>query len=388
MSAAAQAACVKAIAMSSQAKAAARQRAARGVAPCRDLQKQLKRFGRTVRPAVGCLASRHSRLADLAFSFPALLVALAVPRLGFCPAEAIAAVAEGKPLSHIAALANVPLWLRKLPPQAFAGALPKLPDGDLFRRQIGNFLPRKSRDARTWLGYLAQAYAVAHEPFAVWIAKILAGREKLPKYFSVERAGVWAWHSLHEGGASAFIDKRWSPVMDWVTARDLSHIWISAVEHHCARAQVQSQKPWLKADEVDGLAFIHLQTFAELVEEGQAMKHCVATYGEQLADGTQQFWSVRREGKRVATVSLKATAGDNLVHVNEVRGFQNDGVPPDIAFAVRRWLNSHELEALLREPPALRHEERLKAANRLWRDYRLAKRGFPWWLPAHEVHWM
>lgn len=369
-------------------KAAARPRAACGPVPRCDPEKHLCRFGRPVRPAVRCLASRHARLADLAVSFPGLLVALAVPRLGFRPAAAISAVVDGKPLAQVAALAAVPLWLRKLPPEAFHGALPSLPEGDLFRRQIGNHLPKRARHAREWLGHVAHAFAVAHEPYALWIANVLAREGKLPRPFCIERIGVWAWHSLHEGGASALLEKRWSPAMDWRTASELSRRWIDAVECHCTLAQFPAAQPWLKADGVDGFEFIHLQSFAELVEEGQAMQHCVGTYGDEFATGQHQFWSVRRDGKRVATVALSASAGDNLVHVSEIRGFQNGLVQREAAFAVRRWLNSHGLEVLFREPAPPLHVERLKAANRLWKAYRQAKRGFPRWLPAHEVHWM
>lgn len=374
--------------MSHPLKAAARPRAARRPAPCRDLQRQLKRFGRPVRPAVKCLAARHSRLADLAFSFPALLVALAVPRLGFRPARAIAAVIEGKPLAHVAALASVPLWLRKLPPQSFAGALPVLPQGDLFRRQISNHLPKRTKHARGWLAHVAYAHAVAHEPYALWVARILAHGDRLPRPFNTERIGVWAWHSLHEGGASALIELRWSPAMDWKTAGNHAGRWIDAVEFHCARAQFKAQLPWLQAIRIDGLEFIHLQSFADLVEEGRVMKHCVGTYGESLANGTQQFWSVRHKGRRVATVALDAYAGDKLVRVGEIQGPGNVEVPREVAFAVRRWLNSHDVEALVQEPTTISCQDGLKAANSLWKAYRLAKRGFTRWLPAHEVHWL
>jgi hypothetical protein len=49
---------------------------------------------------------RHSRIADLAASFPALLFALAVPRHGLDPALALARVIDGVGLAEVAAAAE------------------------------------------------------------------------------------------------------------------------------------------------------------------------------------------------------------------------------------------------------------------------------------------
>ncbi|BBB97389.1 hypothetical protein M2212_004356 [Bradyrhizobium elkanii] len=46
------------------------------------LERQLRRYHPHVQGKVRALAMRHTRLADLAASFPALLFALAVPRAG------------------------------------------------------------------------------------------------------------------------------------------------------------------------------------------------------------------------------------------------------------------------------------------------------------------
>src|SRR5436305_646250 len=106
------------------------------------LHRQLQRFHPRFRDAVGLLAMRHSRIADLALSFPALLFALAVPRRGFDPAPVLARVIDGQTLVELAAAAGVPMWLRKLPPETFAKPSGYLPAGELFRRQIANPLPR------------------------------------------------------------------------------------------------------------------------------------------------------------------------------------------------------------------------------------------------------
>src|SRR5262245_57488027 len=115
--------------------AAARARV-RPVARVDTVERRLRRYCAVVNAQVRALAGRHSRLADLAVSFPALLFALAVPRVGFDPRPAVARVIAGASLADVAGEARVPLWLRKLPPEALVRPLPLLPDGALFRKRI------------------------------------------------------------------------------------------------------------------------------------------------------------------------------------------------------------------------------------------------------------
>src|SRR4051794_13891121 len=93
------------------------------VAPCWEaarsdlLERQLRRYHPRFQGAVRVLAMQHWRIADLAMSFPALLFALAVPRSGLDPARALARVIDGAGLAEVAAAADVPMWLRKMPPE-------------------------------------------------------------------------------------------------------------------------------------------------------------------------------------------------------------------------------------------------------------------------------
>ena len=83
------------------------------------LERRLRRYHPRFQGRVRALAMRHSRIADLAVSFPALLFALAAPRPGLDPAPALARVIDGCALAEAAAVVELPLWLRKLPPEAF-----------------------------------------------------------------------------------------------------------------------------------------------------------------------------------------------------------------------------------------------------------------------------
>src|SRR5262249_56902816 len=121
-----------------------------GTAHSDPVERRLQRYCPRFRGAVHALAMHHSRIADLAVSFPALLFALAVPRPGLDPARALDLAIEGAALAEVAAAANVPMWLRRLPPEALAGPIMGLPDGPLFRRQIAHHLPRAPLKSAVW----------------------------------------------------------------------------------------------------------------------------------------------------------------------------------------------------------------------------------------------
>src|SRR5262245_62246863 len=106
------------------------------------VERRLHRYCPRFQGAVRALAMRHSRIADLAVSFPALLFALAVPRPGLDPARALDLAIEGAAFAEVAVAAEVPMWLRRLSPEALADPIMKLPDGELFRRQSAHHLPR------------------------------------------------------------------------------------------------------------------------------------------------------------------------------------------------------------------------------------------------------
>src|SRR5215813_7276080 len=93
------------------------------------MERRLQRYCPRFRGAVCALAVRHSRIGDLAVSFPALLFALAVPRPGLDPTRALDLAIEGAALADVAAAADVPMWLRRLAPEGLADPIMTLPDG-------------------------------------------------------------------------------------------------------------------------------------------------------------------------------------------------------------------------------------------------------------------
>jgi hypothetical protein len=346
------------------------------------LERRLRRYHPRFQRAVRSLATRHPRIADLAASFPALLFALAAPRRGLDPAPALARVIAGRPLAEVAAAAGVPMWLRKLPPEAFARPIPKLPDGDLFRRQIANHLPRSPKLAPVWLQMVADMAEIAHEAAAVWIARELVREPKSVKPDRLRLIALWAWFSGQpETFGRQLIEQPWTPDMRFGPALAAAKAWREMIELHLDLGLQPIHDMWLQPARVAGYDFLPLNSAAALAEEAAAMRNCLRTYGYTLAHNRARLWSVRRDGERVATLRV-AARHDPLPIIIEIKGPGNAKAPRELWWAARQWLNTHDLLNIdmsernwgstpLDRPTWLS----------LWRPYWLAKRRLPDWLP-------
>jgi len=325
----------------------------------------------------------HPHLADLALSFPALLFALAVPRPGFDPEPARACVIAGRPLAQAAAAAGVPMWLRKLPPEAFVRPIEPLPDGELFRRQIGNHLPRSPKLMPTWLQLVSQMNALAHESAAVWIAREVVRAPRSPKPARMHLLGLWIWFSS-QPTASAYelIEKPWTPDMRLDAAMAAACAWRELAELHLNLGQRPIGNMWLNPGRVGEYEFRPLDDVSDINEEGAAMRNCVRSYGDRIAHNRSRLWSVRREGHRVATLEIGVCFDDPLLNIVQLKGPGNSAVPRELWWIVRRWLHLHDLPQIETGKIKWRHAPiDLATWRALWRLYWLAKGRIPAWLP-------
>ena len=346
------------------------------------VERRLRSFRPDIQPAVRSLARRHSRLADLAVSFPALLFALAVPRAGFKPEAAIALVISGAPLAELARAADVALWLRKLAPPLLSRALPKLPDSHEFRRQIVNHLPNDAKLTTVWFDAVANAAAWADEALAIWVARNVLHD---PKHGAIRRLrliSLWAWFSARPGTLGhRLIETPWSPVMQFASALDAASAWRTAAELYADLGDEVIADMWVQRATVDEYEFVPLRSFADLIEEGRAMRNCVQTYGYKLTHNYSRLWSIRKHGQRIATLELARFGGDPLLGVSELRSPANADASVEVAWAVRRWLHAQDLAQMKATPRTWEDGSFNRAAwIALWKPYWIAKR-IPDWLP-------
>jgi hypothetical protein len=326
---------------------------------------------------------RHSRVADLAVSFPALLFALAVPRPGLDPARAIEGAIEGVSLAKVAAAADVPMWLRRLPPEAFSRPIARLPDGEVFRRQIANHLPRSRKVAPIWLQAVEEIANLAHEAIAVWIAAEIARENRGMKLNRLRLVGLWAWFSGQPDTLGCSIIQRyWTPDMQVGSAFDAADDWLVNIRLRVSLGCEPITDVWLKPARVAGYDFLPLTSVSEITEEAAAMRNCVRDYGYHLAHNRSRLWSMRRDGQRVATLSVASGYREPLPNIVELTAAGNAEAPLDVWWAARQWLHMHDLPQV----DTKRRDWGTVPLDRatwisLWRPYWLAKRRIPEWLP-------
>lgn len=354
----------------------------RGSARSDALERQLRRYRPPFQRAVRSLAAQNSRLADLALSFPALLFALAVPRPGLDPACAIACATKGRALAEVAAAADVPLWLRRLQPEAFTCRIAALPDSKVFRRQIANHLPSR-KAGPVWLQAVAEMTEVAHETAAVWIAKEITREQRGVKLDRLRLVGLWMWFSGQpETLGHKMIQKHWSPDMRFGSALDAAYEWRTTIDPHVNLGREPIADLWLQSARVSGYDFLPLVSGSDIAEEAAAMGNCLRTYGDSVAHNCSRLWSMRKDGRRVATLKVATGRGDPLPNVVELRAAGNKDVSPEVSWAARQWLHMHDLVRI----DTKRCEWGTVPLDRatwisVWRPYWLAKRRIPKWLP-------
>lgn len=334
------------------------------------LERRLRRFHPRFRPQVRALAERHSRLKDLALSFPALLLALAVPRAGYDRERVCALVVEGAPLRNLAPLAHVPIWLRRLEPQAFTRPLPMLPDGAFVSRQVVNHIPRSPKMVSDWLGAIAQAAKIADEAVAMWTAREWQQKPKRVRAHTVRWMHLWAWYARHVPDDPCRVNAAWTPSLSFSTAQRLAGEWRTNLLLYLKLGDKPLADMWFKPGVVGGFEIVPLATYSDVVAEALAMKHCVRWYGSDLDENVCRLWSIRRNGARVATFEVSQAGESPFAHIAQVKLADDKRAPEGIWKVAQAWLCAQQRTCLgVYERPRNVMPAQAQAWRRMWRPY-------------------
>lgn len=350
-----------------------------------ELDDLILRFPVGIRREARRIARGSARLADLAVVFPGALFALATRR---GPAaqrlRAVSLVEQGAPLKAVARALDLPLWLKKLPPEAFQAALGELPLTETFARRISARLPRDEQEAAFWLESIAFAHAAVGEDFAVWLAEQpLFGEPGEPqRVFGVLAAYGW-YSSAVLTRAHSLIVVPWRPGVAFDTAVCAAKSWLNRVRLVCQLGPGVITDTWLEAGEALGHVFAPLVEQRSLLDEAHAMQNCADQYCERLSRERCRLFSISRGGVRVATMEIGPHPRETgVLSIVQLKGRHNMPASLEVWQAAHAWLST---QSGLRRPPALFAPERTFDADvwqQLMQPYRAQRQGAPW-IPEH-----
>lgn len=335
-----------------------------------DADRALARFAPEIRGVIAATCARDPRFVDLAQSFPALLHRIAVRR-DESVRESARLVLRGASLQLAAEATGLPLWTRRLPAEAFGRAAHELPGGASFHRRILNVLPPRRR-ARGWLDGVARAARWGEEDFVVWSAREIVAA---PPFSPFPMLALFAWYSLRpELLGGGLMTERWSSRLKAKEAMRRAEVWRANLELAFTLGE-RKIDPWFEPATVDGLEIRPVASLGDLIAEAEAMRNCVRTYGEELICDTERLWSIRRAGKRIATLSVRYGEAP-FPRIVDLKGPNNRRAPAEAWIAARKWLDA-QAGAARPELDCWDAPFDRKVWAELWKPYWLARGRIP-----------
>jgi hypothetical protein len=307
---------------------------------CESLEARIRRFPRSYRRRLRKLVRGSRPLSDLLYSFPgAAFVLAAGNRSPDARGLAIRLVKSGASLAAVAEALDLPLWLRRLPPEAFAAPFGPLPAEAGFARQIVNLIPRTPETTPMWLQWVAFGAEAGDGALALWLADKRIYKAGEVGSIPLLPLIAFAWFSVNRNTvAHRLIDGPWHRKMRFKGAVAEARIWLERVIVDYCLEQQAGNGGWYKEARASGYRFVPLRTPQELSEEGDRMKNCVATYAGKVATGACLIYSVRRGGKRVATLEVTPKLRSQEARVTQLRGPENCDPAEDVVRAAEGWL--------------------------------------------------
>jgi hypothetical protein len=259
-------------------------------------------------------------------------------------------IESGAKLRDIATLMGIPMSFRKVKPGAAHIAL-RIVDAVDDPRLLDAYLPSSLQGMKKWLRCLIEAKRGGNK-FVEWVAKHAFAIEGKPDdtYDTVREVSDWVRASniaVHggnelddEGLQKSFIFRPFNSAMSVATVMSLSEEWHVVVADTFTGDRTRFPEPWCPGGSVDGYKILPITSNGELYLEGKIMRHCVGTYTDEVLSGSSYFYSVRRDGERVATLELERDMDDYKVELGDIKGSCNTRPPSDLLRAARRWFRA------------------------------------------------
>lgn len=316
-------------------------------------RKQIARFWMRYQRRISRFAQISERHADLVKTFPAGVFVI----IGLVPAsrlrqEANRLIMAGAPLSEIARLLQLPIWFRRLPPEAFSqplnGPLPPIAFDPQVGARLLNTMPPLQPGSRhdRWLQAVLEALATGDEELAVWIGaqKIFTSR-RCPPVPILPLALYVSFSRRPELQAAHAIARPWESKMSIGRAATCARQWlIRTLQDKCIDTEAQTSH-FDRTHVVGGYEVVPLLTAKSLIEEGILMSHCVGSYVPYVAHGECKIYSLRRGEQRIATMEVSLGEASRLPRVTQIKGPHNATPAREIWDVATDWITER-----LRDP--------------------------------------
>ena len=282
-------------------------------------------------------------------------------------AEAFQIVLDGGSLKAAAQALNLPLWLKKMPPEAFREPIRQFPSEVLFSAKITNFIPAKMKGVSEWLEQVSFADEACDTDFALWVAKHCGSVAEPRRAYLFLFLASWAWHCKRPDTLGYRLTGRpWSPKMGLRRATEELMRWRRRVDLACL-IDDGIQSAWLETGHCAGYDFVALMTLDDFLDESQAMNNCLDQYADRLDTGLIRIFSIRKDGQRVGDIEVGPTLSKGgPPSIVQIKGPNNRQAPRAVWHAAQQWLESQALDTLPRRPGAVRHSF---SPESFWRPY-------------------
>lgn len=328
------------------------------------------RFDGAYRQFIRALTCCSPRMADLLSSFPGLAFALAT---GYGTPEAreecFELIESGAPLKTAATRLGLPMWLRKLPAEAFTAPLTALPSCPTFGRRIVSHIPDQGWRASAWFQRVLLANTLAGEGFALWVAARTKNAVRPRDINRLVLLAAWAWYSQHPDTLGhALLRKPWQPNLGYKRAIEECDAWKKRIDLAIAIGD-GLEDSWLQPGKVGGYEFVPLCSLEDFIRESEAMNNCLDQYSMQVSLDATRVFSIRRRGLSVANVEIGAHEDDcSMPTIEQLRAPNNRRARPEIWQATYAWLGQQTfrpfpLSRSLDAPQAK------KVARRIWKPF-------------------
>jgi hypothetical protein len=303
---------------------------------------QLARFQGGMGPHLAACAELSERVAQLAFSHPLLFFGLAVgwgPLAKRC--AAIELVVDGHPLADVCAAAGLPFLFRRLPAEACGAALPWVQWSTEAGSHLAPHMPKAADEAAAWLRAISLAHFWGDEDFAIWVASHPALCRPKPTLgpAALTSLALLAWFSRRPELAGAPPPAwRWSSTIGPGSAMRRLAAWLEQLQLISDVGIDGVGDSWLAPASWMVHQIVPLTTPVALVAEGRAMKNCVARYGGHLSRGRCRLFSLRKRGKRVATLEVAYSSDTGTLQIVQLKGPGNRKATTAARKIADRWL--------------------------------------------------